>query len=97
LYDSLGMTEVLPEAKNPRAALFEVGTPAASNLGLIRAVRNEPDGLPRKEYSAGAARPNGPSPESPSPESDGSFPDVMPDDTNSTSAKTPLVTADDFY
>ncbi len=43
LYERLGMTEVLPEARNTRAHLLDVGTPRSSDLALIRAIEAEPD------------------------------------------------------
>ena len=46
LYERLGMTEVMPEAKNMRAALLDIGAPLAPSIPLLAAVIRE---LPIKE------------------------------------------------
>jgi putative transposase len=46
LYERLGMTEVMPEAKNMRAALLDIGTPLAPSIPLLAAVSRE---VPIKE------------------------------------------------
>jgi hypothetical protein len=35
IYERLGMTEVMPDAVNPRANLLDVGVPLTSNLKLL--------------------------------------------------------------
>lgn len=42
-YEKLGMVEALPEAANPRATEFDLGTPRTSDLALIRSIEKEPD------------------------------------------------------
>ena len=51
LYERLGMTEALPEAKNPRADLFDLGTPLAPDAQLLDAVAMEAGQTEREEDS----------------------------------------------
>ena len=43
IYEQLGMTEVLPEARNPNPAAMNLGLKMESNLVLIRSIEGEPD------------------------------------------------------
>lgn len=43
LYAKLGMVEALPEARNLRAAEYELGMPRSSDLALLRSISREPD------------------------------------------------------
>jgi putative transposase len=49
LYSRLGMTEVLPDAKNVYGTNVELALPRGSDLGLIRAIEGEPDELPSND------------------------------------------------
>jgi putative transposase len=56
LYAQLGMTEVLPDAKNAYGTKIELALPRGSDLGLIRAIEGEPDDLPSDDAPASTDR-----------------------------------------